>query len=196
MIFWASDTVQECFDEFSRFAHRGEFLRASGNCSSAGEQASGKQTSSRAECAQDGCSEATQHLFRRDFAALWTGGGADLRARHVPAEDSDKSSGLLTAQSNSGSGTIMSPDRYILTNAHVVKGAHSLKVQLNVRTAAEAREQGDRAASRALAARLVGVDRESDLALIKIDQRDLPYVVFALIRWNQVRWFTFRRMHP
>jgi serine protease Do len=98
---------------------------------------------------------------------------------YVAGEDSEKGGGLLTAQNSSGSGIVMSPDGYILTNAHVVKGAHSLKVQLNVRAAAEAREQGDRTASRQLAATLVGVDRESDLALIKIDQRDLPYLVFG-----------------
>src|SRR5438270_8319872 len=58
---------------------------------------------------------------------------------YVAGEDSEKGGGLLTAQNSSGSGILMSPDGYILTNAHVVKGAHSLKVQLNVRAAAEAR---------------------------------------------------------
>jgi len=98
---------------------------------------------------------------------------------YVTTEDSDKGSELLTAQNSSGSGIIMSPDGYILTNAHVVKGAHSLRVQLNVRAAAEAREQGDRAASRALPGTLVGVDRESDLAVIRIDKKDLPYLMFG-----------------
>lgn len=98
---------------------------------------------------------------------------------YVAAEDSDKGNKLLTTQNSSGPGIIMSPDGYILTNAHVVRGAHSLKVQLNIRTAAEAREQGDRAASRALPGALVGVDRESDLALIRIDKKDLPYLMFG-----------------
>jgi len=49
---------------------------------------------------------------------------------YVPAADSDSSTELLTAENSSGSGIILSPDGYILTNAHVVKGAHSVKVQL------------------------------------------------------------------
>ncbi|MGH9696030.1 MAG: hypothetical protein ACRD5Z_17915, partial [Bryobacteraceae bacterium] len=57
---------------------------------------------------------------------------------YVAADSSDSSTELLTAENSSGSGMILSPDGYILTNAHVVKGAHSVKVQLNVRTEAEA----------------------------------------------------------
>jgi S1-C subfamily serine protease len=37
---------------------------------------------------------------------------------------------LLTAQNTSGSGIIMSPDGYVLTNAHVVKSSYSLRVHL------------------------------------------------------------------
>ncbi len=73
----------------------------------------------------------------------------------------------------------MSPDGYILTNAHVVKNAHTLKVQLNVRAEAEAREQGDRSFNRPITGTLVGIDRDSDLALIKIDKTNLPYLVFG-----------------
>src|SRR3954447_17582346 len=62
---------------------------------------------------------------------------------YVPAESSQNVSDLLTAENSSGSGIIMSPDGYILTNSHVVKNAHTVKVQLNMRTEAEAREQGD-----------------------------------------------------
>lgn len=98
---------------------------------------------------------------------------------YVPAENSDSSGELLTAQNSSGSGIIMTPDGYILTNAHVVKGAHTLRVQLNMRTASEAREQGDRTANRALPATIVGVDRESDLAVLKIDKKNLPYLMFG-----------------
>jgi Do/DeqQ family serine protease len=59
-----------------------------------------------------------------------------------------------------GSGVIVSPDGYILTNNHVVEGATSVKVTL-----ADRRE---------LAAKVVGTDPQSDIAVIKIDARNLP----------------------
>lgn len=98
---------------------------------------------------------------------------------YVTPSDSDSGNALLTAQNSSGSGIIVSPDGYILTNAHVVKNAHSVKVQLNVRTEAEARENGDGSMNRPFPATLVGVDRESDLAVVKIDCKNLPYLEFG-----------------
>jgi serine protease Do len=98
---------------------------------------------------------------------------------YSPVADTDGGSELLTAQNSSGSGIIMSPDGYILTNAHVVKGARTLKVQLNVRTATDRREQGDKDVDRALPATVVGIDRQTDLALIKVRKANLPYLKFA-----------------
>jgi serine protease Do len=98
---------------------------------------------------------------------------------YVTPESSDNNGELLTAENSSGSGILMSPDGYILTNAHVVKNAHSIKVQLNVRAEAEAREQGDRSMNRPITGTLVGVDRDSDLALVKIDKKNLPYLPFG-----------------
>ncbi len=98
---------------------------------------------------------------------------------YVTSESSQSDGELLTAENSSGSGIILSPDGYILTNAHVVKNAHSLKVQLNVRAEAEALEQGDRSFSRPIAGTLVGLDRESDLAVVKIDRKNLPYLEFG-----------------
>ncbi len=98
---------------------------------------------------------------------------------YVTSENSDNNSELLTAQNSSGSGIIMSPDGYILTNAHVVKNAHSVKVQLNVRAEAEALEQGDRSFNRPITGTLIGMDRDSDLAVIKIDRKNLPYLPFG-----------------
>jgi S1-C subfamily serine protease len=55
---------------------------------------------------------------------------------YVTAEDSDRVADLLTKETVSGSGILLSADGYILTNAHVVRGAHEVKVQLNVRAEA------------------------------------------------------------
>jgi serine protease Do len=62
-----------------------------------------------------------------------------------------------------GSGVIVSPDGYILTNAHVVEGASKVSVELTDR--------------RSFVAKLVGADKPSDLAVLKIEAtglRNLP----------------------
>ena len=98
---------------------------------------------------------------------------------YVPGNDAESGGQLLTAQNSSGSGIIMSPDGYILTNAHVVKGAHSVRVQLNVRAEEDAHSKGNKGMNRPLAGTLIGLDRETDLAVIKIDEQNLPYLEFG-----------------
>jgi len=61
-----------------------------------------------------------------------------------------------------GSGFIISPDGYIVTNDHVVDGATQVRVTLNDR--------------RVFPAKVVGVDKLNDLAVIKIDAHDLTTV--------------------
>jgi serine protease Do len=61
-----------------------------------------------------------------------------------------------------GSGFIVSADGYILTNAHVVDGVDQVQVKLTDR--------------REFTAKVVGTDKKSDIALIKIDANDLPTV--------------------
>jgi len=64
-----------------------------------------------------------------------------------------------------GSGVIISSDGYVVTNNHVVEGADSVTVSL-----ADGRE---------LPARVVGRDPLTDIAVIKIDAKDLPAITFA-----------------
>jgi len=64
-----------------------------------------------------------------------------------------------------GSGFIVSQDGYILTNQHVVKEADKIVVLLNDR--------------RQMLAELIGIDESSDLALLKIDAQDLPFLQLA-----------------
>ena len=64
-----------------------------------------------------------------------------------------------------GSGFIISADGYILTNAHVVEGADEINVKLTDK--------------RELKAKVIGADRRTDIALIKVDATGLPAVRFG-----------------
>jgi len=66
-----------------------------------------------------------------------------------------------------GSGVIVSPDGYVLTNHHVIDGADDIEVVL-----ADGRE---------MAARIKGVDPESDLAVLKVDGANLPPITFGTV---------------
>ena len=68
-------------------------------------------------------------------------------------------------QEGLGSGVIVSTDGYILTNNHVVHDADVIKVTL--------------ADQRELTAKVIGTDPQSDLAIIKVDAKELPAIVFA-----------------
>ncbi len=65
-----------------------------------------------------------------------------------------------------GSGVIISADGYIVTNNHVVDGADELTVTLNEN-------------SQEYSARVIGADNTTDLALIKIDAKNLPAITIA-----------------
>jgi serine protease Do len=64
-----------------------------------------------------------------------------------------------------GSGVIVSPDGYILTNHHVVDGAEQIKVDMND--------------NRSLDARVIGYDPPSDLALLKVEATNLPVLTLG-----------------
>lgn len=66
---------------------------------------------------------------------------------------------------SSGSGVIISNDGYIVTNNHVVAGSKQIEVVLNDK--------------RTFEAEVVGSDPNTDIALLKIDAKDLPVVVFG-----------------
>ena len=68
-------------------------------------------------------------------------------------------------QQGSGSGVIISADGYIVTNNHVVADADELTVTLNH--------------NKEYSARIIGTDKTTDLALIKIDGKNLPAITIA-----------------
>lgn len=68
-------------------------------------------------------------------------------------------------QEATGSGVIISDDGYVVTNNHVVDNADMIEITLNDK--------------RKYVAKVIGTDPTTDLALLKIDQNDLPYIAFG-----------------
>jgi serine protease Do len=83
---------------------------------------------------------------------------------------------LLGTQRNTGSGVILSPDGFIVTNAHVIEGGRRFLVVLPRPAVAEAPNRSVLApVSLEVPARLVGLDRETDLAVLKVELKQLPF---------------------
>ena len=84
---------------------------------------------------------------------------------------------LLARAGSSGSGVIVDGEGWIVTNAHVVEGARGVRVDLQQSGVAGGSILRPR--SRRLAARVVGVDRETDVAVLKVEQGGLPALAFG-----------------
>jgi len=91
-----------------------------------------------------------------------------------PLHEEDRSQTALIARQRAlGSGVIVDSNGYIMTNAHVVEGAQRIRVALPLPMS----ESGGQVAvgkRQILEARLIGMHKETDLALLKIDETDLP----------------------
>src|SRR6476661_2241513 len=87
---------------------------------------------------------------------------------------------VVGKQRSLGSGAIITPDGYIVTNAHVVAGGQHIRVVLSdeVREGSSGRSLVN-PRGRVAEARVVGVARDVDLALLKIDLDDLPALPLA-----------------
>jgi serine protease Do len=94
---------------------------------------------------------------------------------YVTASDSESSNtaALLSTQRSTGSGVILSSDGYIVTNAHVVRGARRIQVRLSVRHVGVGHIPAFEPEGKLLDAKLIGMDREMDVAVIKIDRAGL-----------------------
>ena len=100
---------------------------------------------------------------------------------YAPPDDEDaRGAGQPVLERSSGSGVIVDPDGYIVTNAHVVENATRLEVELPF-----AATGGDPGTSilgrrgRTMGAQVVAIDHETDLAVVKVEAKALPALPFG-----------------
>ena len=90
---------------------------------------------------------------------------AVVHVKNIAVRRAPYSSREGMALQGAGSGVIISPDGYIITNNHVIQKANKLQVTLNN--------------NQNYMAEIVGTDSKSDIALLKIDAEDLDYLTFG-----------------
>ncbi len=102
-----------------------------------------------------------------------------------PVESANGSTSLTVGMRQKiGSGVIIDPDGYIVTNAHVIRGAQHIRVSVPTLKVNDSGEQSI-VNSRSVEARLVGSDDEIDLAVLKIEANGLPPI--RLSDYNKLR---------
>jgi serine protease Do len=93
-----------------------------------------------------------------------------------PSEDHGHATARIVRQRAIGTGVIVDPDGYIVTNAHVVEGAQRVRVILPSPTAGPPLEFQPIHAGQILEAKVLGTHKQSDLALLKVQATHLPTV--------------------
>ncbi len=87
--------------------------------------------------------------------------------------------GQVTSEQGTGSGFVLDSEGYIVTNAHVVRGARHIQVRLDETNLTAVSGSAGLPAKRSVAAQLIGMDQETDLAVIKIDRAGLAPLTLA-----------------
>ena len=87
-----------------------------------------------------------------------------------------KTGDLIRTERASGSGVIVDPAGYIITNAHVVRGAGRIRVDVPRPTVGTSILAAN---ADGVGAQVVGMDLETDLAVLKIEREKLPAMAFA-----------------
>jgi serine protease Do len=94
-------------------------------------------------------------------------------------DDLQRSSEQVSRQRSSGSGVVVDPAGYIITNAHVIQRSTALKVVVGAASDGTRTGAVDSVPARRFDARVLGVDKDTDLALLKIDATGLPTLDFG-----------------
>ena len=96
----------------------------------------------------------------------------EVRTRTQVSGEDERHAGYFAKESASGSGVILDPSGYIITNAHV---AESRDISVSV---ADTSDPSRKDAHKHYPATIVGTDKETDIALLKIDATGLPTLSF------------------
>src|SRR6267154_3470967 len=111
-------------------------------------------------------------------------------AGYGPAEDHGHvDTATIVRQHAIGAGIIVDPDGYIITNAHVVEGGQRIRVILPPPPADSFLDVQPIRAGQILDAKVLGLHRQSDLALLKVEATNLPSIHFrdeARVRQGEV----------
>ena len=98
-----------------------------------------------------------------------------LPNEEVPVEGAD-----APVERGNGSGVIVDPDGYIVTNAHVVENATRVEVELPLEAiGAEPGRSILKRRGRVVGAQIVAIDEETDIAVIKVEAKSLPALPFG-----------------
>jgi serine protease Do len=96
----------------------------------------------------------------------------EVRTRTQVDSEDERHAGYFAKESASGSGVIVDPSGYIITNAHV---AESRDISVSV---ADTSDPARKDAHKHYPATIVGMDKETDIALLKIEASNLPTLSF------------------
>ena len=102
-----------------------------------------------------------------------------LSTGYMAGAGGSEASDLLDRTESTGSGVIVDSSGYIVTNAHVVAGARRIRVVLSPELAERDGQSILTGPGERVGAQLVGIDRETDLAVIRVQRRDLPALEFG-----------------
>jgi serine protease Do len=98
----------------------------------------------------------------------------------APDEEDRGATGEPHLERSNGSGVIVDADGYIVTNAHVVENATRIEVELPFEaTGGAAGRSILKRRGRVVGAQIVSIDRETDLAVVKVEARGLPALAFG-----------------
>jgi serine protease Do len=118
----------------------------------------------------------------QDLAARVSPSVVQIFVTGYPSPEEEHASASIEPQleRSSGSGVIVDPDGYIVTNTHVVENATRIEVELPSipGTAGPARSILKRR-GRTVGAQVVAIDHETDIAVVKVDARGLPALPFG-----------------
>jgi serine protease Do len=151
-------------------------------------QRSSTASGSRAEAASDPLNQwndSVEALLKK----VWPSVVQILVTSYGAREESDRgnTSVVVGRQRSVGSGFVIDPDGYIMTNAHVVNSAQRIQVVLPPANADGSLNSALSAKSTILPARIVGFSSEIDLALLKVEAKvpALPLATYSKVRQGE-----------